>query len=175
MHPVLSKLERELAAALYGLDSSETQLRLSGAPAKWNIHEIVQHLLLTYASSVSSFESRLAKGTPTKSRPTAEQRLAKFFVVTLGLMPGRRLAPPEVAPAAPEIPLSGEALQLIAASSLGELDRVATQAEQSFETAPCLTHFALGPLSANEWRRFHLCHGRHHIRQILAIRRANGR
>jgi hypothetical protein len=32
----------------------------------------------------------------------------------------------------------------------------------------------LGPLGAGQWRRFHLSHGRHHIRQILAIRRAHG-
>jgi hypothetical protein len=175
MHPALSRLERELTAAIRGLNSTETQLRLPHNPTSWNIHQIVQHLTLTYASSVSSFEARLAKNRPIKSRPTAEQRLAKFVVVTLGLMPGRRLSPPEVAPANSPSALSGEALALAASSSLSELDDIATRADQAFGTAPCLTHFALGPLSASEWRRFHLCHGRHHIRQILAIRRANGR
>ncbi len=31
-------------------------------------------------------------------------------------------------------------------------------------------HMILGPLSLAQWRRFHLVHGRHHIRQIAAIR-----
>lgn len=174
MHSILSTLERDLASALRGLDDGQTQLRLSPDPACWSIHQVVQHLLLTYASTITSFESRLAKGTPTRSSPTAPQRLAKFVVITLGLMPGRRLAPAEVSPPPPARPLSGDVLSATIASSLTELDIIIAQAGHAFGTAPCLSHFALGPLSASEWRRFHLCHGRHHIRQINAIRRVNG-
>jgi hypothetical protein len=31
----------------------------------------------------------------------------------------------------------------------------------------------LGPLSINQWSRFQLIHGEHHVKQILAIRDAH--
>jgi hypothetical protein len=30
----------------------------------------------------------------------------------------------------------------------------------------------LGPLSVDQWRRFQLIHGEHHLRQIISIRKA---
>jgi hypothetical protein len=171
MQPPLSKLEREIAAALRGLTEGQTQLRLS--PDAWSIQQTIEHLQLTYNSSVKSFAGRLAKGNPTRSRPTSQQRLVKFVVVTLGLMPGRHTAPPEVTPAASPQALSGDSLAHSVAASLEQLDGIIAQADHSFGALPCMTHFALGPLSASQWRRFHLCHGRHHIRQILAIRQAH--
>jgi hypothetical protein len=171
MHLTLSKLESEIAAALRDLTEDQTQLRLS--PNAWCIQQTIDHLRMTYDSSIKSFAGRLAKGNPTRSRPTSQQRLAKFVVVTLGLMPGRHIAPPEVTPAASPQALSGNLLAHTVAASLEELDSIIARADRAFETVPCMTHFALGPLSASQWRRFHLCHGRHHIRQILAIRRAN--
>jgi len=173
MNAVLSKLDCELASSLHGLSAAQTQLRLSGKPSQWSIHQIVKHLLLTYSSTAASFETRLAKGTPTLSRPTLNHRAVQFVVVTLGLMPGRRQAPPEVTPAWPDTPLSGDQLADSAAAALGQLDFILDRASESFGSIPCQSHFALGPLSAAQWSRFHLCHGRHHIRQILAIRRAH--
>src|SRR5262249_49993563 len=132
------------------------------------------HLLMTYASTGASFETRLAKGTPTLSRPTPGHRVTQFFVITLGVMPGRRKSPPEVTPAASVSPLSGDEIIATAHDALQHLDVTFNQAEQAFGTARCLSHFVLGPLSAEQWRRFHLCHGSHHVRQIAAIRRAYG-
>jgi hypothetical protein len=44
-------------------------------------------------------------------------------------------------------------------------------AEQLFGThRRSVRHMLLGPMSLAQWRRFHLVHGRHHIRQIAAIR-----
>jgi hypothetical protein len=171
MNAALAKLDRELASSLRGLSSAHTQLRLSDNPSQWSIHQITQHLLLTYRSTTSAFESRIAKGTPTLTRPTLNHRLIQFVVVTLGQMPGRRKAPPEVAPEWPDIPLSGEQLATSASETLGQLDLVLDQAARVFDSAPCQSHFALGPLTVSQWSRFHLSHGRHHIRQILAIRR----
>jgi hypothetical protein len=171
MNAALTQLERELTTALQDLDASQTQLGLIGNPTGWSIHQIVQHLLLTYASTEAAFKSRLAKGTPTLSRSTLIHRAVKFIVITCGLMPRRHKAPPEVTPAKPSLPLSGDQLSLAVSHSLASLDSVLNHAEQAFGTQPCQSHFALGPLNATQWRRFHLAHGRHHIRQILAIRR----
>lgn len=174
MSPTLHKLETKLSAALHGLNSSQTQLRLSDDPSCWTIQQIVQHLLMTYTSTASSFEGRLAKGTPTLSRPTPAHRAAQFVVIRLGLMPGRRKAPPEVTPPASSPPLSGDELAARANDALANLDHLFHQAEESFGKARCQSHFVLGPLTASQWRGFHLAHGNHHIRQIAAIRRAHG-
>jgi hypothetical protein len=174
MSPTLHQLETKLSAALHNLSSSQTQLRLTDDPSCWTIQQIVQHLLMTYRSTASSFESRLAKGTPTLSHPTPVHRTAQFIVITLGLMPGRRKAPPEVTPSASSPPLSGDDLAASAHEALTHLDDLIYRAEKSFGRARCQSHFVLGPLTASQWRAFHLSHGKHHIRQIAAIRRAHG-
>jgi hypothetical protein len=33
-------------------------------------------------------------------------------------------------------------------------------------------HPILGPLTADEWRKFHWVHGRHHARQIIRLKKA---
>src|SRR5215469_16811967 len=174
MSPTTHPLETKLFAALRDLNSSQTQLRLTDDLSRWTIQQIVQHLLMTYASTAASFETRLAKGTPTLSRPTPAHRATQFIVITLGLMPGPRKAPPEVTPPASSPPLSGDELAATAHEALTHLDHLFRQAEQSFGKARCQSHFILGPLTASQWRRFHLSHGNHHIHQIAAIRRAHG-
>lgn len=173
MNPILEQLETKLSSALLGLDSSQTQLRLTADPACWTIQQIIEHLLMTYASTATAFESRLAKGTPTLSRPTPSHRVRQFVVITLGLMPGRRQAPPEVTPPPSDPPHSGEQLIATTCEALTRMDRIFDQADHAFGPARCLTHFALGPLSASQWRSFHLAHGTHHVRQIAAIRRVH--
>jgi hypothetical protein len=174
MNPTIERLESKLSSALHGLNSSQTQLRLTDDNSCWTIQQITEHLLMTYASTSSAFESRLAKGTPTLSRPSPSHRARQFIVITLGLMPGRRKAPPEVTPTRTDHRFSGEQLIASTHKALTHLDVIFSQADQAFGPARCLTHFALGPLSASQWRRFHLSHGSHHVRQILAIRRAHG-
>jgi hypothetical protein len=173
MNPTIQQLETKLSSALNGLDASQTQLRLTADSARWTIQQITEHLLMTYASTAAAFESRLAKGTPTLSRPTPSHRARQFVVITLGLMPGRRQAPPEVTPPPSNPPLSGEQLIATTREALTHMDHI-FQADHVFGSARCLTHFALGPLSVSQWRRFHLSHGCHHIRQIAAIRRTHG-
>jgi hypothetical protein len=173
MNPTIERLEHKLSSALQGLDASQTQLRLHDDPSCWTIQQITEHLLMTYASTTAAFESRLAKGTPTLSGPTPSHRARQFIVITLGLMPGRRKSPPEVTPTGSGSPLSGEQLIATARDALTHLDGIFSQADQAFGPARCLTHFVLGPLSASQWRRFHLSHGSHHVRQIAMIRRAH--
>jgi hypothetical protein len=174
MNPTLEQLDRKLSSAFRGLGASHTQLRLAPNSSCWTIQQIAEHLLMTYASTGASFETRLAKGTPTRSRPTPAHRVTQFFVITLGIMPGRRKSPPEVTPAASVSPLSGHEIIATAHDALICLDETFNQAEQVFGDTPCLSHFVLGPLSVSQWRRFHLCHGGHHVHQITAIRRTHG-
>jgi hypothetical protein len=176
MDPVLHRLEAELSRPLRELTGPQTQYFPQHDSQRWNICQIVQHLLLSYASTVSSFEERLAKGRPTRSRATPSQLFARFFVFGTGVIPVRRQAPEITLPPAqaPQPPPTGDVLISSISAGLAKMDKVLDSAEGYFHSSPCLSHFAFGPLSIPQWRRFHLVHGRHHIRQIRAIRREYG-
>ena len=174
MHEDLQRLDGALAASLRGLDSGAAQLTPSGRPQNWCIQQIIEHLLLSYRSTVDILEARIAKGSRTKAAPTPIQRLSQFCLLRLSFFPPGRKAPPLVTPAASINPLTGDALILSIEECLSDLDSSAARALQLFGTRRCASHFVLGPLSAADWCRFHLIHGRHHIRQIQQIRRSHG-
>jgi hypothetical protein len=173
VNPLFRHFQTECSQALSGLQASQTLLHPRKAPSRWNIHQIIQHLLLTYSSTVSSLEDRLAKGHPTRASSTLSQTLARFVVISIGYLPSGHEAPPMVLPQteSPSTPLDGALLSSAISSGLSSMDIVLDKAERQFHSTPCLSHFALGAMNIHQWRRFHFVHGRHHLRQILAIRR----
>jgi hypothetical protein len=173
MHPTLARLEQELTSALDGLDAAQTQLHPTSNPDKWSIQRIVDHLLLTYALTRRSLEERIAKGRPTQAPVLFKHRARQLVVVNLRIFPGGRTAPAPVDPS-PTEPLDGHALIQAVHQELASLDQRADQAANLFKNLPTVNHHILGPLSIPQWRTFHLVHGRHHIKQILTIRRDHG-
>jgi hypothetical protein len=174
MNSDLQLLERELAHSLRGLDATQTQLRPPSQPNKWSVQQIVEHLLLSYFGTETAINARLVKRTPTRAKPGILQHCSQYTLIHLGYFPTGRKAPPPVTPPPTTHPLSGEALIHAAAEHLGHLNLLLTEAEALFgATDRCASHMVLGPLSVNQWSRFQLIHGEHHIKQILAIRRAN--
>jgi hypothetical protein len=170
MNPVLEQLQIEISDAVYGLDSVQTQATPTAHPDKWTIQQIVEHLCLTYGSTAEMIGKRLAKGSPTKRKPTVQQRIAQLACIQFGYFPGGRRAPEDVTPSNSQPPRTGDELTCSAADHLTRVDQVLNEAEAIFGAERCVTHQVLGPLSVNQWRRFHLVHGDHHVRQILAIR-----
>ena len=174
MNPTLEQLQSEIASSLNGLDSTQTQLRPPSRPDKWSIQQIVEHLLLTYSSTAVAIDARLAKGTPTRAKPTLPQRVFGYAVTRYGYFPSGRQAPTMVTPEPNSQPLSGEDLALSASERLTHLDQLFAQAETLFGHASrCASHAVLGPLKIEQWRRFQLIHGEHHLKQIAAIRKAH--
>ncbi|MEZ5285318.1 MAG: DUF1569 domain-containing protein [Vicinamibacterales bacterium] len=55
--------------------------------------------------------------------------------------------------------------------SLAAFDDAARRAEARWGRALVLDHPILGPFTADDWRRFHRVHTRHHQRQIVERRR----
>jgi len=54
---------------------------------------------------------------------------------------------------------------------IAAMDELLTQCENRYGRVTCLMdHPVLGPLTAQQWRKFHWVHGRHHVRQIRAMR-----
>ncbi len=173
MHPILERLERELTPALEGLDAAQTQLRPTAYPDKWSIQQIVDHLLLTYGVTQRALETRIAKGRPTEARASINHRVRQLVLITAGIFPEGRPAPPAVVPSSAE-PLTGDTLIQAVHQNLTGVDRLSNQAEAIFGSRRAVSHQILGPLSVHQWRRFHLIHARHHLKQILAIRRDHG-
>lgn len=56
---------------------------------------------------------------------------------------------------------------------ISEMDDVMTRCEEQFGTRRrLLDHPMLGPLTVAQWRKFHLVHGMHHVKQLRRPREA---
>ena len=174
MNSTLHQLQREIADSLHSLNATQTQLHPPSRPNKWSIQQIIEHLLLTYASTETAINARLTKRTPTRAKPTVAHRVFRFAVTRCGYFPTGRKAPEIVTPQPTTHPLSGEDLTQAAAEHLARLDLLFTEAETLFgPTSQCASHTVLGPLNIDQWRKFQLVHGEHHLKQIAAIRKAH--
>jgi hypothetical protein len=164
MHADLQRALDTLRAASAGLDPAGLAWH---PPDKWSAAQIVEHLTKGYAGTAYILNRCLDAGQP-KARPdTWRERLSTFVVVGLGYLPSGREAPEVTRPAAQ--PPDDVVDQAIAA--LHALDETAARAEARFGPATRLAnHPILGPLNAREWRRFHLVHTRHHVKQIARLR-----
>lgn len=170
MHEVLERLRAELVVLLEDLDKDQTQWRPRERPEAWSIQQIVGHLNLTYATTFAVMEARLAKGGPTAARASLGQRAAQILVVGLGYMPKGRQAPGVVAPGATVYAVRGGELSGSVHEELARMDSALARCEGAFGSGRSVNHIVLGPMSVGQWRKFHLVHGRHHAKQIAAIR-----
>ena len=103
-----------------------------------------------------------------------QQRAGQFLLITLGRFPPGRQAPAAVSPSLPAALRSGDDLAQRIHTEMLNLDRIMAEAEGMFGKRRAASHMILGPLSMEQWRRFHLIHGRHHLKQIIAIRKEHG-
>jgi hypothetical protein len=167
MDPRLEKLREAITAATR--DMSAEQLRARPfQKGKWCAAEVLEHLYLTYTGTVIGFERCLAAGKPLAGTPTWKQRCSAALVVGVGRMPSGRASPKNV------LPKGKPADTLLAdiGSAMVRMDEVIGQCEGRYGTRiKLLDHPILGPLTGKEWRKFHLVHGRHHMKQIVRLRR----
>ena len=70
--------------------------------------------------------------------------------------------------------LSGDAMMKRVSAELVTLNELTEKGEKMFAGRRAVSHMVLGPLSLAQWRRFHLVHGRHHVKQVLGIRKERG-
>ena len=164
-----AQLERLCAAidrAIEGM--SEGDLSRS-SDSKWSASEVLEHLSLTYSGTTRGFEKCLQAGRPLATPIGLKQRLAILLVTGFGYLPDGREAPATTKPkGAPAQKIAMEFGRMIE-----QMDNAITACEHRYGiTARLLDHPILGPLTAHQWRRFHCVHGKHHLKQIEAIRRA---
>ena len=164
MDPHLSQLQQEISSAVAGLSAEQLDAHPAG---KWCTAEILEHLYLTYTGTTRGFQRVLEAGKPKVTPPTWKQRCGALLVLGFRYMPPGREAPPMARPKG----LPREKVQSEIAAKIAEMDAILATCESKFGAGTkVLDHAILGPLTISQWRRFHLVHGRHHIKQIQRLR-----
>ena len=167
MSPALELIRRETETATRGM-TPDAWLR---APkGKWNSLQILEHLVLTYTATTKGLLRTMEAGEPQRGKPDLRQRMKCLYVLGIGRFPAGIEAPQHT------VPLKGlddDPLRLFN-NALVAMDATLSDAEKRFGgRTRLLNHPVLGPLTAQAWRRFHLVHGRHHLKQLVA--RVHGR
>ncbi|HEY7354781.1 MAG TPA: DUF1569 domain-containing protein [Terriglobales bacterium] len=164
MDAILTELRNVLASAIEGMSKEELIRHPEG---KWSSAEILDHLNLTYLGTIKNFERCLASGQSGASTDRHSKRWQRRLVTDLGYFPKGRKSPERVLPrGTPVHQLTTEIFENIARMD----DVIEACAERFSRTKPIAEHPIIGPLTAKEWRKFHLVHGKHHARQILKLK-----
>jgi len=158
--PELEQIRREVERVAAAM--SPEQWRYA-PPGKWSSAQILEHLLLSYTATTKGAQRAMQLGKPLGGEPTLRDRLATFTVAKLGLLPSGRKAPKQATPS------NGTAIQSLRQfnDALVAMDASLADAEKRFGRAvKILDHPILGPLNVHDWRRVHLVHARHHLKEI---------
>jgi hypothetical protein len=160
--PELEFVRREVAQAA-GAASADA---LSHAPeGKWSPMQVLEHLVLTYTATTKGLLRAMEAGRPQRAERTISHRLKSLYVLGLGRFPSGMEAPKHTVP---RDGLGDDPLRRFN-DALVAMDASLADAERRFgHRTRVLVHPVLGPLTAQQWRRFHLVHARHHFKQIVA-------
>ena len=168
MNEKFAKILEAVEATTEGMTDEDWKFRPEG---KWGAPEVLEHLALTYSGTAKAFRKRILEG-PQGGSPNLKQRVGHLLVLEMGVFPIKRKSPE---PVAPKGEIGGkEALELLK-RNLVEMDRAfADYKEKHGPAGKVATHPILGPLTYDQWPKFHLNHARHHMKQIKALRAAKG-
>jgi len=161
----LETLQQALESAAEGMSNEELSWHPEG---KWCAAEMLEHLYLTYTGTIRGFEKVIESGRPLASQASLMDRVRTFVVVGLGRLPEGRTAPANTRPKG----LAVEIVRNEVGAKIAAMDAIIAQCEARFgRGTKLLDHPILGPLTAAQWRKFHLVHGRHHQKQLLRLRK----
>jgi hypothetical protein len=163
----LQKLQEEIASEVGATVAGLSVEQLSWhPPGKWCVAEILEHLYLTYTGTVKGFERVAAAGKPLGSAQSWSQRGRTLVVVGFGYLPPGREAPPVTRPRG----LPPEKVLAEIGPKIAEMNDIVARCEEKMgPRSRLLDHLVLGPLTASQWRKFHLVHGRHHLKQLRRL------
>lgn len=169
MHPTTKEIRDGIVNSIEGL--TEAQMR-EHPEGRWDTAAILEHLALTYGSTARLMQKCLKEQRCLVTSPNFQQRVAKTLVLTFSYIPSGRKAPERVAPAG----ISGKEASELLFANLQQMDEAFAQCEERFGSkAKVAHHMVLGPIPISGWRKFHVLHTRHHIKQIDALTRTYAR
>jgi hypothetical protein len=159
----LKKLQEEIRSAIAGMSVEQLSWH---PPGKWCTAEVLEHLYLTYTGTTKGFSRVLQAGKPTARASTRRDHARKLVVLGFGYLPPGREAPAFARPRG--LPIEKVLAEI--GAKIGEMDDTISVCEQKLGRGKLLDHPILGPLTGAQWRKFHLVHGRHHVKQIRRLR-----
>lgn len=134
---------------------------------KWSASLILEHLLLTFTATTRGVLKTMQAGEPFCRETTWRDRTGRFYVLLLGRIPGGLKAAKNITP---KQGLPSDNLRAFN-DALVAMNAILNDAERRFgKKTRILDHPMLGPLTAEDWRRFHRVHAEHHLRQITVRR-----
>lgn len=171
MHPVFESAFREVAGEIGRFDATSASVHPWGRPHCWSVHQITEHLVLSMDQTRTLLEERLAKGRPGRNLGRARTEWAlQLMILSLGHMPRGVGATQETTPR-PNLPSVGtRELTERLETAIELLDGTFDRSRQQFGMERVGRHFLLGPLRIDQWRRYHVLHLRHHLRQMREVR-----
>lgn len=95
------------------------------------------------------------------------QRRNVVVALGFGYLPSGREAPSSARPRG----LSSEKVLAEITGKIAEMDDIIGRCEEKLGNGKLLDHPILGPLTAAQWTKFHLVHGRHHMKQIQKLKK----
>lgn len=160
---VAPELEAVRRATQNATRSASAEALARAPEGKWSSLQVLEHLFLSYTATTKGLLQSLEAGRPEPGGQSFAQRLRGVYVLGIGRFPAGVEAPKQTVP---RNILGDDAIRQFN-DALVAMDATLTDTERRFgQNARVLRHPVLGPLTAQQWRRFHLVHGRHHLRQI---------
>jgi len=173
MHPVLQQVFDAYGPALAGQPAEWCQRHPQQSDRQWSAQDLVEHLVLTCRSTTRELEKRIERGHATRARSTPMQWLLQLVVLSFGRMPNGVPAPIFARPDQLHWgPMSGGDLLGRLREEMERMDERISQCRQTFGIQRVASHFLLGPLRPDQWRRFHVIHIGHHLDQLRRIEKS---
>lgn len=173
MHPVLQQVFDAYCPVLSGRPAEWCQRHPRQNERQWSAQELVEHLVLTCRSTTRELEKRLERGHATRARSTPLQWILQLVVLSFGRMPNGVPAPIFARPDQLHwSEVNGSELLEMLRQEMERMDERITLCRQRFGIQRVASHFMLGPLRPDQWRRFHVIHIGHHLDQMKRIEKS---
>jgi hypothetical protein len=161
-------LEEARRAVLDAVGAMSDEQLSAAHNEKWSAAQIIEHLALAFGATANGLNRAAAAPKLDMRRPTIRDRFATIVVVKLQYIPTGRKAPEMTVPSG--LPPQ-DALRKLD-ENLQAMDAAIRRAEERWGRQLIAPHPILGPLTADQWRKFHMVHAKHHAKQIVAIKAA---
>jgi hypothetical protein len=171
MHAVLEPVVSQISSEVLALDAETTQLHPNDLTYKWSAQQVVEHLVLGYRLTSGALETRLNKGRLSRNQKrTYLQWLLQLMVLSFGRLPRGVPALDETMPVAGHFAaMDGQQLGDLMRLEISTMDSLFDACRRKFAMERVAAHPFLGPLRVDQWRRFHVVHGLHHLTQLRSV------